>query len=144
MGMRAQAPTFLQFSNQREIRYMMARSAFEKVVAAVHGAAVQHNASGTRLFELVDSTNRLEIFQQGLIFAFLTISFDEGTAEITYRMSRRMAAKAGEQGTIVPGYAGKILLLDKNGVAHRVSTKELVRSLLSFALEPTEPVMRAA
>jgi hypothetical protein len=105
---------------------------------------VRHNPSNTPLLELVETANRLEVFRQGLIFPSLTVMFDEGTAEISYRRSARTGGTLNDKGTIVPGYGGKVLLLDTNGVAHRITTRDLVVALLRPATATADALTRAA
>jgi hypothetical protein len=123
---------------------MLARSAYDNIRAAIHQETVAHNESSTGRLELVESANRLEVFQHGLIFPTLTLLFDEGTAEISYRTSARISGSLAEHGTIVPGYAGKVLLLDKNGVAHRIAASDLVATLLRPARERAHACTLAA
>ena len=142
--MKSQVPALLHFPDPFEVRYILARAAYESIVSSVRSAAIGRNPAGSSLLELVENDNRLEVFQQGLIFPCLTLSFNPTTAEITYKTAARNLGFTPELGVIIPGYAGNVLLVDKHGVAHRSTTHDLVMVLLAPATADTHGLQRAA
>ncbi len=118
---------------QQAIQRARARAAFTNLSSAIHEAVRKHNDGGGALLELQVHDDRLEVYQQGLIFPSLRVAMDALGVEMTYYRPARSPKETTAQGSIVPGHDEKVLVIDEAGVAHRIGCPDLARFLLRAA-----------
>ena len=115
-----------------------AQAAFTNLTAAIQEAIAKHNAGGG-LLELQIHRDRLEVYQQGLIFPSLRVALDPQGLEMTYYRPARSSKESPVRGSIVPGHNEHLLVIDGSGKAHRIGSKDLARLLLRPALSTPSP-----
>lgn len=111
----------------REAHYSRQRQLFESLVNNLQECLAPIHA-----FEARRRADRLHVAPCGSASPVLSISFDEGTADIAY--ATQPAHGKGPSGTILAGYSGAALLRDRHGVAHRMHVRGVTASLLAAAM----------
>ena len=121
-----QKPTLVRAAD-REAHYSRQRHLFESLIDSV-----QEFLSPIRSLEARRLADRLHVARSGSASPILSISFDEGTADIAY--ATNPADGETTSGTVLAGYSGAALVRDRFGVAHRMQVREVTASLLATAL----------
>lgn len=121
-----QKPSLVRAAD-REAHYSRQRHLFESLIDSV-----QECLSPIRSLEAHRQADRLHVARTSSSSPLLSISFDEGTADIAY--ATNPAEGETKTGTVLAGYSGAELLRDRFGVAHRMQVREVTASLLAAAL----------
>lgn len=128
--MREPGPPLDPSSPEDAIQRDRAQAAFVGLAEAIERAVEQHNSGGGVRLEMQSRGDRLDVYQQGLIFPSLQLALDPTGLEMTYYLPARSPNGSPVRGSIVPAHEEHLLVIDESGVAHRIGCSDLARFLL--------------